>query len=911
MTTKMFPSQQRKRPLFGLFMPLLVMAAGMAGGCEESYRINHFHNDANQKAAEQSLQVFEDFTSQTAGLEPTLLKNIDARKQLEDAVGASRSRVRDTQAAGLTTDATWERLRLETYVNLGLLQRDDVNPPRPLKLNEPDDYKFARARARNDGYEALLNERIATRELKVTAIAKVLKLTADAHQVLAEETNKKYKQTEAELAQLQNKPDAAGAASTDPTGNARVQWVHDLFQKIVDSRTAFLNNQEVMKTANDVQRKVLAEIEASRDPVEAAALVPIVGTGLSDFDFAILDAYVIKLDKELETLDLSIQKIDKSTPAATQAADTTKSAARSAWDDLKQSLDEARVWVEVAVWLSHAEKDPDNWFSAAGTRKLWNVKDENGDHNNAIRNTLRPAFTNKNGATAQAEQRLATLLDRCEPQSQADRGAQNLAERTTQPPQKARIKNSTEGFSTARSARINHQIDALKLHNDDPMKDLLIRALGIGRARDGSALQETINAIRLARQDVKGAASKARASAGAAATLASDTPGVAAVSSNARSAKSLAAVSSSRAKLAITLRQKIDAANTVSNSPAQPQMTKAQASQDLESYAKELAGISDSGLKDLNAEQGFQLLNKFLGLDSQIAGLIDDAVKNKSISEDELKWLGGVVSDIEQGEVAKHERILIFLNDLYGAALDLGQENSRHAQGMLTIANVELRRWALLGDLNEDYSTVFDPPVEDTTRLFALDAEIQKWNDAIKSPALPAPGDKIDLRRHPAIHGVNQNSATDFSYGVLTSIRQLRETAKAWQDAPQISDPDGINLRIANDRLFKAVRTVDGNLLMISLNQHISEENVVRLRAELASHDIRLDTLKTRVEEAGYRLTLGDLKAFHTSGITDQDIQTIADVFANGFLAWIGRRVTQVFGTHAARWLQNWVHRPL
>ncbi len=424
----------------------------------------------------------------------------------------------------------------------------------------------------------------------------------------------------------------------------------------------------------------------------------------------------------------------------------------------------------------------------------------------------------------------------------------------------------------------------MKLSDADPMKELLVRAQAVGRTRDGSALQETINAIRLARQSVKGAASKARASAGAAVNVATGTPTDSPVSPKVRSAKGLAAVSSSRAKLAVNIRERINKASAVAKSPNEPEVARSVARKEIEDLGKELAGVSDSGLLNLNAEQGFQLLNKFLGLDAQVAGLIDDAVKQKAINEDELKWLGGVVSDIEKGEIDKHERILIFLNDLYGAAVDLGQENARHAQGMLTVANVELRRWALIGHLNDDYQGIFHPQPDDDSRLFATDAQLRKWNDAIP----PIPGDKIDLRKHPNIHGIDPNAIKDASDYILIAIRELGETAKAWQDAPQVNDPTGVNLRIANDRLFKAVRTLDGHLLMISLNQHISEENVVRLHAELASHDIRLDTLKTRVEEAGYRLTLGDLKAFHTSGITDQDIQTVADVFANGFLAWIG-----------------------
>jgi hypothetical protein len=99
-----------------------------------------------------------------------------------------------------------------------------------------------------------------------------------------------------------------------------------------------------------------------------------------------------------------------------------------------------------------------------------------------------------------------------------------------------------------------------------------------------------------------------------------------------------------------------------------------------------------------------------------------------------------------------------------------------------------------------------------------------------------------------------------------------------------VNDPSGFHLTVANDRLFKAVRTVDGHLLMLSVNRHMSEENAVRLRTELAAHDVQLDSLKTRAQEASFRLHLGDLKAFHASGVTQEDLQVIT----NALLVWVG-----------------------
>ena len=121
---------------------------------------------------------------------------------------------------------------------------------------------------------------------------------------------------------------------------------------------------------------------------------------------------------------------------------------------------------------------------------------------------------------------------------------------------------------------------------------------------------------------------------------------------------------------------------------------------------------------------------------------------------------------------------------------------------------------------------------------------------------------------------------------MLASLRSLAEAAKDFHDASPSdnygADPpsnNAYNVAVSNARLFKAVSTVSGHVLMLSENQHMSEENVIRLRTELAEHDLQLDAIEGRIQEAGYRLTLGDLKAFHSSGITDADIKSLETAF--------------------------------
>jgi hypothetical protein len=111
---------------------------------------------------------------------------------------------------------------------------------------------------------------------------------------------------------------------------------------------------------------------------------------------------------------------------------------------------------------------------------------------------------------------------------------------------------------------------------------------------------------------------------------------------------------------------------------------------------------------------------------------------------------------------------------------------------------------------------------------------------------------------------------------VLVSIRKLAYAARAWHEVPPAST--GYNqeaVTFTNERLFQAVRTVDGHLLMVTVNGHTSEENVIRLRKELADHDVRLDSYAARVNEANQRLELGNLRAYHATGVTQSDLQAL------------------------------------
>jgi hypothetical protein len=152
-----------------------------------------------------------------------------------------------------------------------------------------------------------------------------------------------------------------------------------------------------------------------------------------------------------------------------------------------------------------------------------------------------------------------------------------------------------------------------------------------------------------------------------------------------------------------------------------------------------------------------------------------------------------------------------------------------------------------------------------------------------KEPYALAGGDLAALKVEP--DSLRNHPQVFLQEGVFTSIRKLAETTRAWQSAPQrTQDPTGWNIAASNVRLHKAVATVDGHLLMLSLNENLAADNVVRLDSEIAEHDMQIDGISARAREAGYRLGMGDLKAYHASGITEDDIRVIE----TALLAWIG-----------------------
>jgi hypothetical protein len=71
----------------------------------------------------------------------------------------------------------------------------------------------------------------------------------------------------------------------------------------------------------------------------------------------------------------------------------------------------------------------------------------------------------------------------------------------------------------------------------------------------------------------------------------------------------------------------------------------------------------------------------------------------------------------------------------------------------------------------------------------------------------------------------------------------------------------------------------------------MSTDNGIRLRTEVLEHGIHLDAIVARVEEATVRFGLKDLLAFHSSGLTENDIQAAVGIVQSALVAWIGAKL--------------------
>jgi hypothetical protein len=249
------------------------------------------------------------------------------------------------------------------------------------------------------------------------------------------------------------------------------------------------------------------------------------------------------------------------------------------------------------------------------------------------------------------------------------------------------------------------------------------------------------------------------------------------------------------------------------------------------------------------------------------------------------KYLQKLFADVAKAEADGKALIADFVGSLQQIQLDLHSEQVRHYGILLTILKDEIKRWKLIKEQSEKFIPMFERDAPPANKLlFVADGNDGKdklggssWNGG-----LPAANAQSEHSHHPLIQ-------TDDK--VLSSLRRLSATANYWQrELPNKGTLDHHSVR-SNDRLKRAVAIISHYVLLSSVNRRYGDWAVIRLRTEIAEHDLYIDAIISRVHEAGLRSSLRELAVYHASGITDQDILCFLSVIQTTFLGTLNFRV--------------------
>jgi hypothetical protein len=303
----------------GLLAGLVI---SMSRRSEASDRLNHRHDDNNQKAMEKAKSAFETVVSDDIGLGPSLLTNLDAQIGLMRTVGQTASKVADSDLFTSLTEQTWNGLREKFLTEMGAGEIEHSSPG-------------ARDASLTKAQEGL-QQRIDMRVAQVGSIGKVLEALGKAETLMAQ-------QVEAQV-----------AAATTAISNAAPQTA-DVATNVIDVVKAFRNavvlagqrateEPGVRDQLSELQRTILSLAESSRDPAAVYALVAVTGTGLTDHTSQLLSNFLSYLDKELARISNGVPETIKGARAL-KAGERPLTHLESTFVD---SVREAVAWVGLA-----------------------------------------------------------------------------------------------------------------------------------------------------------------------------------------------------------------------------------------------------------------------------------------------------------------------------------------------------------------------------------------------------------------------------------------------------------------------------------------------------------------------------------------------------------------------------------
>lgn len=283
--------------------------------------------------------------------------------------------------------------------------------------------------------------------------------------------------------------------------------------------------------------------------------------------------------------------------------------------------------------------------------------------------------------------------------------------------------------------------------------------------------------------------------------------------------------------------------------------------------AKELAAELEAPIRDLvnSARSGTvsladarSLLNLAIGTDR--SGRLADALKP---TDDLVKHMRSLLTDVSNQNAEASARVVEFLVGLHSLRQNVHEENARHYLVLTTIAKAEIERWLSVGAYAEELEGIYADAPTDPNSLF-------------DAPAAPLAGAAL------------ARPCVTTSTPVIHTLRLLAEEAQTRHSASPAADAGGRAAAQSAARLTNAVRAISIQQLLSATNRRAANRNSIALLGEVREHSARLDDIGTTGVELEIRYHMDELVAFHSTGLTDQNLQNLVGAVQQGILIWIG-----------------------
>ncbi len=767
--------------------------------------------------------------------------------------------------------------------------------------------------------QATLDNNLTNRIWKVQAIGKILLALTDGQKALVAEAAQKVGNATNALVNATNK---ASKITATPISLNLSDLLSYFQTALITSGEQYRSNAILNSSATDLENQILKEVTASRDPASTYALAAVVGTGLDETSFTNLDLFLSYLSEGLIVMEFKLSTrnvtnfenlaLDLKRPlsiAKTQAPKKSLPQSRSPEATEKDPTAKLSVYLVQHLALSTREmltnyqKGLDGNLQSALIHDLNNIIEGGSiyETNAALfegiklseetqqltkdnphtgikvvelnRRLLSDAYTNAlDGADAKVESPPSSASPADVAWSQFEKsltaakrfvwGTQLIAHRERlHTAEEASRRGAAPGPSILSAEKIRGNEHAMNVI------DALARHFGISNSMNAEAAAKPGAAAQLKKPSVEDQV------------------------------------------FSLMKEEFQNPVNSLTNIVTTlPQKTQ-QIATNVDSLDANLKGFKNL-LLDTNIVNAFTksqdplqasmfLLTNAAGL----SGFNKILTQQNVISTNDLKQIGVILRDIASEQNAAAQRLLSFFADLSTIQLNLYQENLRHYDALQFVARKELKRWDTLKRLSRRYSAIFVDPAQQvapdrllsvlsTNLFFFTSQDANAWKQYYHSRYDPELKLINRLPFEPDFHTSSYSPPTITPDSqILTSIRLLAENARSWQKAsPSQYDPVGFFVRVSGARSWEAIRLIQGYYLMLALNEQYATANSLFLRKEIQEHDIFLDGILYRAQEADIRLRLGDQLAFHSSGITDADIQAVVGIIQTGLLAWIGAK---------------------